>query len=207
MSRTSTSGAQGSIFHVYNRGVDKRTVFGNHGDYLRFYQSLYLFNTTTPAVNFSFAKAHYSPTTHRDPLVSVHAYALLPNHFHLLLENVAENGISEFMRRVSSGYTSYFNEQNNRTGALFQGTYKRELVESDEYYNYLQAYINENYSVHNIPLPKEIMYASTWHFQKTFTSSVLGDDLPINNYRHTEAENVARDIYVRRAEFKKLLIE
>ena len=79
------------------------------------------------------------------PLVSIHAYALMPNHFHLLLEskNNAKN-ISLFMQKLMTAYTMYFNKANDRSGALFQGTYKSRHVDSDRYLRYLFAYIHAN---------------------------------------------------------------
>jgi putative transposase len=83
-------------YHVFNRGVDKREIFIDKLDYLRFYQILDLFNSLEPIVNYNQAKH-----THAEKkLVEIQAYSLLSNHFHLILKQLVDGGISEFMKRV-----------------------------------------------------------------------------------------------------------
>jgi putative transposase len=80
----------------------------------------------------------------KENIVSIGAYCLMPNHFHLLLTSETDIGISEFMRKLTTGYTMYFNKRNDRTGALFQGTFKSKHADSDEYLKYLFSYIHLN---------------------------------------------------------------
>ncbi len=72
------------------------------------------------------------------------AYCLMPNHYHLVLKSLTENGITEFMRKLGTGYTNYFNKKNKRVGGLFQGKFKAKAVEDDEYLQYLIHYIHFN---------------------------------------------------------------
>ena len=102
----------GELYHVYNRGVDKRIVFLDKEDYLRFYQVLNLFNTSEPVVNFDVARAKMKRGEQSQKLVEIKAYSLLDNHYHLILQQNVDGGISEFMRRIGTGYTSYFNQKN-----------------------------------------------------------------------------------------------
>lgn len=136
-------------YHVYNRGVDKRKVFLDKADYFRFHTCLQLFNTEDKTG--SIYELHFKKdwVASQKPLVKIHAYCLLSNHFHLLLTQARDGGISEFMKRLSGGYTSYFNERYDRTGALFQGRFKRVHVESNEQLVYLGAYVNLNNQVHD----------------------------------------------------------
>jgi putative transposase len=80
----------------------------------------------------------------RNPLVAIGAYCLMPNHFHLYVTPLAEDGISRFMQRVQTAYTMYFNQKHARTGALFQGTFKAQHVNRDPYAEYLFSYIHLN---------------------------------------------------------------
>lgn len=176
---------QGEKYHIYNRGVDKRSVFQDKDDYLRFYISLDVFNEVEPIVNFNFARDKEPPR--KDPLVQVIAYCLLPNHFHLILEQVSENGISEFMKRINGGYTSYFNDKYERSGSLFQGTFKRIHIDTNEYYSYLFAYVNENHFVHQLPREDDICYSSSRHYQKKARSVIL----PEVNEPYDEIEMIA----------------
>jgi putative transposase len=184
---------EGEIYHVFNRGVDKRTVFLDTDDYLRFYQSLYLFNTVEPVINFMTARSQ--DTTQRDSLVEIHAYSLLPNHFHMLVKSCADGSLSEFMKRVIGGYTSHFNEKYERTGSLFQGTFKRVHVDSDEQYQYLFSYVNENHFVHGIERVNQIMYSSSLHFQRAAQSRVISIVRPYNANEH---QALAREIHTKR---------
>ncbi|MCR4279238.1 MAG: transposase, partial [Candidatus Zambryskibacteria bacterium] len=84
-------------------------------------------------------------TTKRgNQLVEIGAYCLMPNHFHLLLRECGEGGISLFMQKLSTAYTMYFNKKYERTGALFQGRFKAEHLYNDNYLKYIFSYIHLN---------------------------------------------------------------
>jgi len=79
-----------------------------------------------------------------DQLVSIGAYCLMSNHFHILLTPLVDSGVSKFMQKVSTAYVMYFNKTNNRTGGLFEGGFKSVRADSDQYLKYLFAYIHLN---------------------------------------------------------------
>lgn len=89
-----------------------------------------------------------SPTTidrrPRDLLVDILVFALMPNHYHLLLRQRAENGISLFMQKLGGGYTRYFNEKRQCSGVLFQGGYQLKPILDHRYLDYLAQYIHFN---------------------------------------------------------------
>lgn len=142
----------GEFYHIYNRGVDKRDVFMDDDDLSRFLQSMRVFNTIEPCGSIYEQCRNLKNDVHpsSDPLVRIVCYCLNPNHYHLLLEEVVENGISEFMKRMGGGYTKYFNEKYERSGSLFQGRFKSVHIGSDSYLKTLSAYINLNNLVHKI---------------------------------------------------------
>ena len=189
-------------YHIFNRGVDKRDVFLDKEDYLRFYQSLYLFNTIEPVINFDSARVKSKNQVEQETLVEVVAYSLLPNHYHLILKQNFENGISEFMRRVSTGYTSYFNQKNERSGSLFQGRFKRVHINSDALYNYIFAYVNENHFVHDLSLVREICHSSSLHYQRLATSKLIKASEINQSYNFSENVSLAQDIYRKRRSLK-----
>lgn len=203
MPRNSIPLVTGEKYHIYNRGTDKRVIFNEKQDYLRFYRSLNLFNTSKPSVNFLHASKQkiYS----EDRIVQIHAYCILPNHYHLILEQLQDGGISEFMKRLSVGYTGYFNEKNERKGVLFQGGYKRLLINSDEQFNYLFAYVNENYTIHQIKQVYEMYETSSLHYQRKMTSVLLPP--AAQDYNLSINQSLARDIYKRRKDTNKELLE
>ena len=117
--------APGEYYHLYNRGVEKRTIFDNEVDRKRFLSLLYICNNTAPIVIRDLKDAGYSMEDifdiERVPLVSIGAYCLMDNHFHLLIKEIDDGGITLFMKRFTTAYTMYFNEKNRRVGFRFCG--------------------------------------------------------------------------------------
>lgn len=156
----------GEYYHVYNQGTDKRYIFLDDYDLKRFVQSMEEFNTTEPTggifVN-SFPKyqnAQLRPEGSK--LVEIIAYCLNPNHFHLLLKQGCDGGISTFMNKLG-GYSKYFNLKNERKGTLFQGTFKAKCVFDNSYLLNLSVYINLNDRIHQLkPLGSNFVERSSW---------------------------------------------
>ena len=84
------------------------------------------------------------PPAKEERIVSILAYCLMPNHYHLLVREKKENGITSFMRKLGTGYTMYFNTKYERNGVLFQGKFKSVLVSEDSYSHYIPHYIHVN---------------------------------------------------------------
>lgn len=133
-------------YHLFNRGVDKRTVFETRDDYERFRAYLFLLNNSSdirPANIFSPQRKMPVFSTRRgSPLVAIGAYCLMPSHFHLLVTPVAKNGVSKFMHKVMTAYTMYFNLRTEREGSLFQGTFQAHHLKTDRELQYMFAYIH-----------------------------------------------------------------
>ncbi len=153
MATRKTSFANGEFYHVYNRGVDKRNIFIDRADVQRFFKGMLEFNTALPIGSLyehSFQQlGGETAKSEKEKLVNIIAYRLNPNHFHFILEQVVEGGVSEFMKRIG-GYTWYFNNKHKRSGALFQGVFKDIHIDSNEYLLHLSAYVNLNDRVHQL---------------------------------------------------------
>lgn len=139
------------VYHIYNRGIEKRDVFLNNKDYYRFIHDLYEFNDKKPVINTNFyfnQNLNYRGPTpivrKRDLLVDILCFCLMPNHFHLLLRQRIEGGISLFMQKLGGGYTTYFNKKYDRSGVLFQGRHKAVYVDNESYFTHLSRYIHLN---------------------------------------------------------------
>jgi len=139
--------SQDEFYHLYNRGTEKRIIFSAKADYERFIALLYLCNDTQnvhlndrPSSNL----AERLLLERVSPLLNIGAYCLMPNHFHLIVQERGDNGISRFMQKIITGYTMYFNKRYERTGALFQGKFKATHANQDEYLKYLISYIHLN---------------------------------------------------------------
>ena len=157
----------GRIYHIYNRGTDKRLIFLDRDDYLRWNSLLYhfarfdypfsLLNRRLKQIRFS---SSVSPASLREEMekhyclkprpVDILFHCSMPNHYHLGLRQTRENGISYFMHKVGIGYSTYFNIRHERSGRLFEGTFKAKPVESDEQLIYLSWYIHVNPSTAGI---------------------------------------------------------
>lgn len=164
-----TQFANGEFYHIYNRGTDGRAIFDEAYDLQRFLESMTDFNAEDPIgsmYEYSFLKKQLGSSTsklNQKPLVNFIAYCLNPNHFHFLIEQVEDDGISKFMHRLSTGYTKYFNKKYERTGALFSGRYKAIHVDTNEYLLRLSAYVNLNNKVHRIDNKKiDFPVYSSW---------------------------------------------
>lgn len=135
------------LYHLINRGVDKRTIFQEDGDRIRFVHDLYVFNDSKPANNTTRNMNDLrsrSLESKRDMLVTLHAWCLMDNHFHLLVSENVEGGLTAFIRRLNIGYAKYFNDKYQRSGALFQGRTKKVLIERNAHYLHILNYIHLN---------------------------------------------------------------
>ena len=112
-------------------------------DWQRFQKTLFFANNTH---SFTFRSCGDQPLTEfsREEITAIGAYCLMPNHFHILMKETVEGGMSRFMEKLTTSYAKYFNEKYKRVGGLFQGTFKAEHLNRDEYLKYIFAYIHLN---------------------------------------------------------------
>lgn len=139
--------AQREYYHCYNRGVDKRNIFMDKMDYQYFMKSLYAYNTNEVRGKL---RLHNDAVIQEERPISIMAFCLNSNHYHLLIRENTEGGISKFMQRVGTGYTMFFNQRYDRSGSLFQGKFKATHIQNDEKLRHISAYVNLNNLVHNI---------------------------------------------------------
>lgn len=136
--------AFGEFYHVYNRGNSKQVIFRDKSDYAHFQQLLFIANGTNSYVFRDVFKNNIFEFNRGDPLVAIGSYCLMPNHFHILLTPLVDEGVSKFLQKVLTGYSMYFNSKYERTGTLFEGKFKASWADSDQYLKYLFAYIHLN---------------------------------------------------------------
>ena len=150
----------GEYYHLYNRGNSKQKIFLCEEDYKRFSEYLYCCNTYK---NFKFRddivkkKIDAFDFERGETLVSIGAWVLMPNHFHIYVtispksdlwlgikNNKEEDKISEFMRKLLTAYVKYFNTKYSRTGGLFEAKFKSVHINNDNQAKYLFSYIHLN---------------------------------------------------------------
>ncbi len=129
-----------AIYHIWNRGVNRSSIFLNDENY-RYFLQLYIH--------------------HIEPVAKTYAYCLLPNHFHLLVRTRSEAGQREYRQRVPgdltgclspsqafsnlfNAYVRAFNQYHKRSGSLFEGRFGRKQVETNNYLAQLVIYIHQN---------------------------------------------------------------
>lgn len=131
------------FYHVLNRGVDKRDIVLNDADRARFIHDLWAFNDAHHSSN-ALHHARKNELVKRKPLVVIHCFTLMNNHYHLLLSERVEGGVTRFMQKLNMGYAKYFNEKYGRVGTLWQGKHKKILIERDAHFMYIPFYIHLN---------------------------------------------------------------
>jgi putative transposase len=200
----------GEYYHIYNRGVEKRTTFLDDIDYRRFLKSLEEFNTSDPAWKVDYYKEKHGISAKTNPFVEILAFCLNPNHFHLLLKQLQDKGISEFMRKLGTGYTMYFNKRRKHSGVLFQGKFKSVHVDSNDQLLYVSAYINCNSEIHAVAKAEKYRWCS---FQEYFSAENLlcKKDIILDQFHSSKeyidfAKSNAKAI-VEKREMEKLAIE
>ncbi len=137
----------GEFYHIYNRGNSKQRIFHDKQDHRHFVSLLYILNTNENRNVHDLKKYNdfdlYSVEV-KDNLVDIGIYCLMPNHFHVLITERKDGGISKFMQKVLTAYVMYYNKKYERTGSLFEGKFKSEHASDDRYLKYLFSYIHLN---------------------------------------------------------------
>jgi putative transposase len=144
---------ENEMYHVYNRGVEKRIIFTDKRDYAVFLSFLkYALLADEENKQEDIVDVQQISDAQRFNLrrlglsgkLDLVSYCLMPNHFHLLFFQHDPDAITKLMRSVATGYSIYFNKRHNRTGSLFQGVYKASRINSDAYWAHITRYIHLN---------------------------------------------------------------
>jgi putative transposase len=141
--------AQGEYYHIYSRGVEKRNIFQDEDDYKRF---IFLLNLakSEESINIRDLKKRNDNQgltfvkNKGQTLVNIGAWCLMPNHFHLLISENSEGGISLFLQKLLTSYSMYFNKKYDRKGSLFESRFQAEHLDTDNYLKYIFSYIHLN---------------------------------------------------------------
>jgi putative transposase len=217
----------GEYYHIFNRGVDKRKIFLDKYDYIRFLTCLREFNTIdsidslyrlnqirkihTPNVVTGLLQDCSNPvTTHK--IVEIICFALLPNHYHLLLSQISDNGISKFIHKLAKGYSRYFNIKTKRSGTLFQGTFKSVEIKTDSYLQYLSGYINGNAEIHGIAKAENWPWSSYADYLGKWNDSLCDKNIILNEFESPQeykifSETIVEESKQRKDEIKHYTLE
>ena len=157
--------SNGEYYHIFNRGIARQPTFFTKRDYERFLLTLsyYRFGDIPGKLSkfLSLSQDIRKDITNsldksQKKLVEIVCYALMPNHFHVLLKQLDDGGITKFMSKVTNSYTRYVNTKRDRVGDLFQGVFKAVRVETNEQLIHLTRYIHLNPVVSRIVVEEKL---------------------------------------------------
>lgn len=145
--------ANEQLYHIFNRSIERKTIFGRKKELARASETLRYYRFENLPLRFSKflvqteerqIEIEHLIDTPDNKSIEVLAYCFMPNHFHFLLRQLKDNGISQFVANFTNSYTKYFNTKYERNGPLMQGLFKAVLVETDEQLIHLSRYIHLN---------------------------------------------------------------
>lgn len=148
----------GSLYHVFNRGIERRDVFQDLKEFRRAFELINYYNHKDIPIRYSqflqlsldARESALKKLSKNEGLVDILAFCLMPNHFHFLFRQKTNNGISTFIANFTNSFTKYFNTKHQRIGPLFEGVFKAVFIESDEQLVHLSRYIHLNPVVSSI---------------------------------------------------------
>lgn len=158
--------ANGEFYHIYNRGLEKKDIFYQPRDYSHFIKTFFYYQIDDPKPRFSnYRRSQLFPIDSSKKIVNIICYCLMPNHFHLLVKQLKDGGVSEFMRRFILSYIKYINLKYNHQGPLLNGPFRAVRMETDEQLVHISRYIHLNPLVSL--LVKDLNFYS-WSSYKTY---------------------------------------
>jgi len=206
--------ANGEIYHVLNRGVEKRPTFTDKRELQRAVDTLKFYRFAD--LPFKLSKFFNLPHDERvktlervekenSKLVEVICFCLMPNHFHFLLKQLQDNGISIFVSRFSNSYAKYFNTKHERVGPLFQGRFKAVHIENDEQLIHVSRYIHLNPVVSYL-IETEILESYQWssypEYLKLINSQITDKELVMSFFK---TEDKYKQFVLNQADYGKNL--
>lgn len=138
---------ENGYYHVYSRGIDSRKIYIDEQDCRMFLYYIRLYLSPKDEIQILFQqnkKMLRFLSKNLSNQVDLLAFSLMPNHFHLLIKQYTNNGVTQLMKRVITAYVMYFNSKYNRRGPLFESVYKACLIDQDSYLLHLSRYIHLN---------------------------------------------------------------
>lgn len=197
MPRRLTPFINGGYYHVFNRGVNKQTTYFDDRDYTQALISCDYYRYSNPPLKFSKYKTLLFTERSQKylqilntclPLVNILSFVFMPNHFHFLLKQNLDNGVSKFISQLTNSYTKYFNTAHNRSGHLFQGQFKSVEIESNSQLIHTSRYIHLNPLVAGIT-NKDCLANFKWSSYPEYlniNSKMVNREDIFNNFKSTK---------------------
>lgn len=184
------------IYHIVNRGISEQPIFIDKRDYQRALETILFYQYIDLPTRYSFylrlpsslrEKLLTDLKQKRNLFIELISYCMMPNHIHLLLRQLKDNGISTFMSNFANSYTRYFNTKNKRSGPIFQGKFKAVRIETDEQLVHVSRYIHLNpytaYIVKHIDDLTKYPHSSFYEYINSQESGVCVKDLVLGQFK------------------------
>lgn len=159
-------------------------IFNNAFDYKRFIKTILYYKIEGPKPKLSRFLSSNMDLSKKSKIVDIVCYCLMPNHFHFLLKQVKDGGITEFISKLSNSYTKYINTKNNRVGPLLQGEFKSVYVEDNNQLLHLSRYIHLNplvgYIVKDLNLYK---WSSYFEYINKDDTALFSKDIILDQFK------------------------
>ncbi|MEX2029118.1 MAG: transposase [Candidatus Paceibacterota bacterium] len=182
----------GTIVHIYNRGNNKEKIFHDKQDYKAFLFRMGLALGFTPEElnkdkNFALPYSRIRITGATKNSFKLHAFCLMPNHFHLLIEQCSDISISKLISKVCSSYSKYLNNKYNRVGHVFQDCFKAVLVENNPQLMWVSSYIHMNAVKDKIAKhPSKYVWSSYNDYVEKRNLPIINKELLLGTYGDIE---------------------
>lgn len=201
----------GEIYHIVLRAIDNNLIFKDQDDYYRAIFSIYEFNNAKAVeikkrryeIQSAKENSDGGPSSainradKREHLVELLGFCFMPNHIHLLMEQLKDGGIIKFMSKLGTGYGGYFNRKYGRRGHVFQDRFLSACIEDEDQFKNVFVYIHTNPLSLIEPLWKEEGikdFKNAINFLNGYRWSSYQDYLGKNNFPFATERNVVRQI-------------
>ncbi len=188
------------IYHIFNRGIASQPTFIDKRDYQRALDTIFYYQNVSPPIKYSrFLSLSLQERNNileklriqKDFLVEIITLCLMPNHFHLLLKQLKDNGISRFVGNLTNSYTRFFNTKRKRSGPIYEGKFKSVRIETEEQLLHVSRYIHLNpytaFIVKKLEDLENYPYSSFIEYTKDSTTNFYTKDIILGNFKNRKA--------------------
>ena len=183
------------FYHIYNIGIEERIIFEAKKDILRFQNAIEYYQNSSNPFRFSFRnKKNNIENTSAKKLVEVLVFCVMPNHFHLILKQISDNGISLFMSKLTNSYVRYFNQKSKRLGPLFKSSFKFSKLENIDELIKVSRYIHLDPLKSNIVTNLDTFPFSSYSQYVNNSAGFCNTNIILNTYNNSqEYKNFIQD--------------
>ena len=180
MPRRLTPLVTGEIYHIFNRSVAQQPIFKKSRECIRALEIIDYYRFVNTPLRFS----HYNRLSSQekgdllknlyktnDKFIDIYAFSLMPNHYHLLVKQLKDGGVSKFLRIMQDSYAKYLNTKSKRSGSVFQQMFKAVRIETDEQFLHVSRYIHLNPLTSYVISQKDELERYSWNSYMDYLSS------------------------------------